>query len=180
MMSSSQPGFAPNSYHPAIFPHPETTAALPWSSGRPLLYYDPVFQGVRPATFPFHPRFPECQRQYVDMTRRIARFVEDNVRGVYPSSGEHVIHRVNADFASLILHLGRPEHFGAYIPLVYGEVKAMFHEFENLLDAKTISLEKRICAVITLAPYVHSCTASLRTAVQEALSTLKSDMRARR
>ena len=49
----------------------------------------------------------------------------------------------------------------------------MFHELDNLLGNEKIPLEKRMNAIMAMAPQMETCSRGILTGLKEAISTLK-------
>lgn len=122
----------------------------------------------------------EFIQQYTEVLDNITAFVRNEGDKLKPSLLESTRNDVEGHFHVLKKHLFEEDgkYFvvsqdADYRPLMYGNVKDMFHELAQVLQDKNISLQGRIDAVVALAPRAEVCSGGLGSDLQATIRKLK-------
>ena len=160
--------FDPNSFNPIS--HSRRSAET-----KQILFSDKKYRAMTMQQFMAHPDFFKCQQEYAAILENIVGFIKGNADKVEPGLSKNTTDSIQDDFDTLKSHLFdfSEDFFSTHKPIVYGPGKEMFHELVNLLGNEKIALQKRMTAVIAMAPQMRVCSGGMLTVLQEALSSLK-------
>jgi uncharacterized protein len=117
----------------------------------------------------------QLQKEYIDLVSRVEYFAIENAEKISPSLSIRSTVEIQAGFSDLKNHISNSdgEFFGTHKEVIYGPGMEMFNELDVLLNNNTISLQKRMNAVVMMAPAMGMCSGGVLTALQNAVSTLR-------
>lgn len=167
--------FSRNFYNSQLYTRPPRVQTPAAQASRRIILSGPEYQGIFSSdNFRQRRDFTECQQQYKDILNRITRFTRENADQITPPLSQRSINTVKQHFDRLKNHLTNPniDFFGNHKDIIYGPGKELFHELDDLLQDDAIPLQKRMNAVVMMAPSMPTCSGGVLTAVQEAISSL--------
>lgn len=148
---------------PSSAPLPSLSPPVPSSpraqtASKPVFFGEPHYVNISLSEMMTLEGFPECQRQYMALLDGLAAFVDTRAGQMQPPLLDKTKARIKADINALKTHLTNQNenYFGPHKPVIYGAAKELFHELDQLLANRGLSLERRMLAVQELDP-VWAC-----------------------
>lgn len=166
--------FTPKFYN-TIPPAPPPPKKQAFWAAKPIILSNNKYPGLFLTDFEQNSNFKKCKKEYFDLLDRVIDFSHTNADKVTPPLSMEGRSDIAVKFNDLKNHINdsNGDFFGAHKEIIFGVGKEFFHELDDLLKNETIPLQKRMNAVVVMAPAMAMCSGGVLTALQEAVSGLK-------